>query len=139
LNYILFDKNHNYLQGGFVCTVGNNQGSMEQFSIDDIKVTQPGYLYVYLSNESNATNKQIWFDELSISTTEPIIQVEDYYPFGLSIAELSTTKENIVEQNFKYNGGSELMEDFGLNLYETRNRFYSPETGRFFGLMPYLI
>jgi len=64
-----------------------------------------------------------------------LIFCNNYTPFGLSIAELSTTRENIVGQDFKYNG-FEYQEDFGINLYDYQARYYDPALGRFINVDP---
>ena len=129
LNYLVFDKNLNYLFGGYTETVDNNQSVMQLFSLPGIDITEPGYIYVYLSNESSNTSKLILFDEMNVSLTRPIIQANDYYPFGMAMAENSY--ENVLETKnlYKYNGIEE-QDDFGLNTYAYEFRMYDPIIGR---------
>jgi RHS repeat-associated protein len=131
LNYLIFDRSFSYIDGGFTATVDNNQGVMQQFSMEGIEITKPGFIFIYLSNESEATTKYILFDEMNVTLTRPIIQVADYYPYGYEIKENSY--ENILEQknHYKYNG-KELQEDLDLNWYDYGARFYDPAIGRFF-------
>ncbi|KPK36496.1 MAG: hypothetical protein AMK70_02055 [Nitrospira bacterium SG8_35_1] len=86
-------------------------------------------LSVYLSNKSSNTTKLILFDEMNITLTRPILQVTDYYPFGMAMAENSY--ENILEQknHYKYNG-KELQDDLDLNWYDYGFRFYDPALAR---------
>ena len=59
-------------------------------------VTKPGYVYIYLSNE-NPKQLEVYFDDLTITHRHtPVIQTDDYYPFGLAIAGLSGRTENKV-------------------------------------------
>lgn len=56
LNYLFFDKDKNYKYGGFVqlSEAAREDGSdvaHEKLS-SEVVITEPGYLYVYLSNES---------------------------------------------------------------------------------------
>lgn len=54
------------------------------------------------------------------------------YPFGLTMAGISSKALNgIAENKFKYNDGTEFNTDFGLSFYETANRLYDPQIGRF--------
>jgi RHS repeat-associated protein len=130
LNYLVFDKNLNYLFGGYTETVDNNQGVMQQFGIPDIPITQPGYIYVYLSNESSNTTKLILFDEMNVILTRPILQVADYYPFGMEMAENGYENVLETENRFLYNG-KELQDDLDLEWYDYGMRFYDPQLGRF--------
>jgi hypothetical protein len=48
-----------------------------------ITITQPGYVYIYLSNE-NATPVDVYFDDFKfIHSRSNIVAGADYYPFGL--------------------------------------------------------
>jgi RHS repeat-associated protein len=129
LNYLIFDRSFSYIDGGFTATVDNNQGVMQQFSMEDIEITKPGFIFIYLSNESEATTRYILFDEMNVTLTRPIIQVADYYPFGSEIKENSY--ENILEtsNHYLYNG-KELQTDLDLNWYDYGARFYDPSIGR---------
>jgi len=88
-----------------------------------------GYYGSYLSNESSNTTKLILFDEMNVTLTRPILQVTDYYPFGLAMEENSY--ENVLETENKYlYNGKELQSDLGLEWYDYGARFYDPATGR---------
>ncbi len=44
---------------------------------------KPGYIYIYLSNE-NPTLVDVYFDDFAIAHHHsPVIQADDYYPFGM--------------------------------------------------------
>jgi len=65
-----------------------------------------GYLYVYISNESN---QNIYFDDITVRhTTGPLMQEQAYYPYGLEIQGLSDKALMKAPVNYKYNGGNEL-------------------------------
>ena len=88
-------------------------------------------MYVYISNESAATH-WVYFDDMKVTLNEsPVIQEDDYYPFGLSFNSYSrvTAKEN----KFLYNG-KELQEETGWLDYGAR--FYDPEIGRWHVIDP---
>lgn len=65
------------------------------------KVTKPGYIYIYLSNE-NPVVQEVYFDDLKIKDVKGVaIQQNDYYPFGLAFNFYS--RENITPQDYRYN------------------------------------
>ena len=61
LNYILFDNNYNVLDMGWTAAIGYN--SKQKISIPTVDVTEPGYIFVYLSYE-NESNNYVNFDDL---------------------------------------------------------------------------
>ncbi|HLF33559.1 MAG TPA: RHS repeat-associated core domain-containing protein [Cyclobacteriaceae bacterium] len=135
LNYIVFDRNLEYQFGGFINTVSSSASTMQQFSLNDINITQPGYIYIYLSNESVATTKLAFFDEFNVTLTRPVIQSEEYYPFGMTIAENSYN--NILEapNKFLYNS-NEWQDEQNAHVYDFNFRMYDPALGRFLRVDP---
>lgn len=59
-----------------------------------------------------------------------------YYPFGLNISALSSTAPLSKPNNYKFNMGSELIDDFDLGWYETPYRGYDAQLGRFMQIDP---
>jgi RHS repeat-associated protein len=60
----------------------------------------------------------------------------DYYPFGLTMAGISSKAMGKLENKKKFNSGTELNTDFDLSIYETRFRSYDPQIGRFLQIDP---
>ena len=90
-------------------------------------VEQAGFIYIYLSNESNTTH-DVYFDDLRIThTTSKILQEDHYYPFGLNIQALSSTAPLSKPNQFKYNGKEEQT---GFDWYDYGARQYDPQIGR---------
>jgi len=54
-----------------------------------------------------------------------------YYPFGLTMAGISSKAAGKLENRYKFNEGTELTSDLGLNWYETAFRPYDAQIGRF--------
>lgn len=127
LNYILFDQDFNYLDAGFTQVSGT---SGTHVAVNSSKtISEKGYLYVYVSNESN-NSFDVFFDDLRITHTKGRIMQEDhYYPFGMNINALSSTAPLSKPNQFKYNGKEE-QDDFDLNLYDYGARFYDAVLGR---------
>ena len=74
----------------------------------------------------------VYFDDLKITHyPSPIVQEDDYYPFGLTFNnyQRALSKKN----NYLYNGGTERIDELGLGWDKTPNRIYAPDLGRFWG------
>jgi RHS repeat-associated protein len=101
----------------------NHYGTHEQVALPDaIAIAEPGYLFVYVSNET--PQSEVYFDDLQIAhTTTPIVQKDDYYPFGLSFN--SSERSGFTTNKYLYNG-KELQNELGLDWYHYGARFYDP-------------
>jgi len=90
-------------------------------------VKQPGYAYMYISNEQ-AYQTDVYFDDVTMTfTASPVVQQQDFYAFGLSFNSYS--RQSSVPQNYLYNG-KELQNDLSLDWYDYGARMYMPEIGR---------
>lgn len=134
LNWLIFDRNYTFITGGYqrMSAAPMEQGqdvAHELMSSPNITITQAGYVYIYLSNEETGP-VEVFFDDFKVTHTKsPVVQMDDYYPFGL--AHSSYTRENSVAQDFKYNG-KELQDELGLGWLDYGARMYQPDLGRFF-------
>ena len=135
LNWLVFDRNFGFITGGF-----RQMGSGAKETGTDvahemltlpaaITITQPGYVYIYLSNES-PTLVDVFFDDFKVTHTKsPVIQAEEYYPFGLTFNSYS--RENQLGNDYLYNGKEE-QDELGLAWLDYGARMYQSEVGRFF-------
>src|SRR5690606_23522412 len=134
LNYILFDESFVPYDFGY-----------DQISADAVipnaanrlsivaKVTKPGYIYIYLSNEAEVA-QEVYFDNFAIKHVRGVAkQGNDYYPFGLTFN--SYQRENSVDQRWKFQG-QEHIDDLGLNWDSFKWRNHDPAIGRFFNVDP---
>ncbi|MBL7851126.1 MAG: fibronectin type III domain-containing protein [Cyclobacteriaceae bacterium] len=148
LNWLIFDKNYTLITGGYqrMSAAPKEQGqdvAHELMSSPTITITQAGYVYIYLSNEET-TPVEVYFDDFKVTHTKsPVVQSEDYYPFGLSISALSYQRENSTENRYVYNQGTgtktfktERVYDLGLNVDMSRDRTYDYITGRWWQVDP---
>jgi RHS repeat-associated protein len=131
LNWLVFDRNFVFKNGGYVRMTdkAKEDGSIvdhEQLSAQ-LTIKEPGYVYVYLSNEETSP-VDVFFDDLTVELVKgPIVQETDYDPFGLAVIELNG--EHAEPNNFLFNG-KELQKDFDLNWYDYGARMYDAALGR---------
>jgi len=131
MNWILFDEQMKFVSGGSnpVHITGGYK-----LHTASVPVSKNGYLYVYVSNQSNQV---VYFDNLTFTHNKgPILEETHYYPFGLTIAGISSKAANATENKRKYNSGTELNSDFDVSLYETNYRSLDPQLGRFWQVDP---
>jgi len=103
-------------------------------TIPTMSIPKNGYIYVYCSNESKF---DVFFDNLQVVHTRgPILEETHYYPFGLTMAGISSKALNSAPENKKKYQGYEYNTEFDLNLYETFYRSHDPQIGRFLQLDP---
>ncbi len=97
-------------------------------------VQRSGFLYVFVSNESNMN---VYFDDVVVNhKIGPVLEVTNYFPFGVTMIGLSSKAGVSLENKRKFNEGSELQNrEFsvgsGLELYDVINRMYDPQLGKF--------
>lgn len=135
LNYLVFDANYVVQDGGAwrVPDAAGFDPGLET-AVDPqlvkfpsyIKPQQKGYIYVWVSNESE--NTKVWFDDLKVTHTKSrVVQASDYYAWG------STMREQRTPENETYRYGyqgqfAEKDEETGWNHFELRE--YDTKIGR---------
>ncbi|WP_436517257.1 DUF6443 domain-containing protein [Ekhidna sp. To15] len=142
LQYMFFDANHNYVSDITVSNyrpVGNeSNGSFAKLSSGTLTFNEPGYLLVYVVNESDQ-DKEVYFDDLKIthsSTTSAfrVTQVNDYYPFGLPTAD-SWKASGYIDPGLLYQSAFSTLDSL-TGYYDFLSRNYDPALGRFFAVDP---
>jgi RHS repeat-associated protein len=104
------------------------------FDNNEINITEAGFLYIWLSNE-NDTPVEVYFDDFKVMHTKsPVVQSDDYYPFGLTFNSYS--RESSIPNKYLYNKGSERQVDLDLGVYQTHYRFLDPAIGRWWQVDP---
>ena len=92
-----------------------------------VTVKQAGYLYIYLSNEEESP-VDVFFDDFEVVHTKgPVVQSEEYYPFGLTFN--SYQRENVIGQGYLFNG-KEVQDELGLGWQDYGSRMYMNDIGR---------
>ncbi len=134
LNVLVFDQNYTLLSSTYEPVTGaaEEDGSNvahEHLTITPITIEKPGYVYIYTSNE-NPTPVDVFFDDFKVThTNTPIVQKDDYYPFGLTFNSYSSGTQN----KYLYNG-KEKQDETGWLDYGAR--MYQPDLGRWFSVDP---
>lgn len=136
LTILLFDEDHNLVDASWQqVSAEAEQGdgvtkAPHELLEDSLTVTQPGYAYVFVSNE-NPTQVDVYFDDLSVTQEQfPVVFGADYYPFGLPMREIKDQ-----EYRFGFQGDfSYKNEQTGFNEFKVR--MYDPRIGRWLSVDP---
>ncbi len=131
LNMMVFDLNFQQIGNTLytqISTAAEEDGTdidHEFIPIWPVTITEPGYVYVYLSNE-NETPVEVFFDDFQVTHfPSDIVQKDDYYPFGLTFNSYYSGEKN----KYLYQS-KEMLDDLNLNVYDFHARGYDPAIGR---------
>jgi RHS repeat-associated protein len=128
LNYILFDKDYNPLAAQSVPVPSGGGGPM---ALPAITAPEIGYVFIYLSYDDDSGN-DVYFDDLKITVSEsPVIQVNNYYPFGMRA--YTWLRGGETDNAYLYQG-KELIAQTGW--HDFGSRMYAADLGRWFATDP---
>lgn len=133
LNYVFFDDQFNLQNVSGVKQVPATANVLLQLASGQIVVPKTGFAYIYVSNESG---QEVDFNNLVVThKSGPLLEETHYYPFGLTMAGISSHALGKQENRFKYNG-IELDTSLGINACEANYRDLDPQIGRWCQIDP---
>jgi RHS repeat-associated protein len=115
----------------FIYGTPNRSGFLGQYLLVNIN----GYLYFYESNET--PNVYVFFDNLQVTHIRgPLLEETHFYPFGLTMAGISSKAVGKLENKNDKFQGQPLDDDLGLNWYGFKWRNHDFQIGRFVQIDP---
>ena len=144
LNWMVLDEQFatvgsaNHLGAAQVPVINTGTEKQQLVGPVNMVVQKSGYLYVYVSNESNM---DVFFDDVVVNhKTGPVLEVSNYRAFGTEIVTLSAKSFGKLENKYKYNGkelqSKEFSDGSGIDEYDYGARHYDALIGRWMVIDP---
>ncbi|MEO0133106.1 MAG: hypothetical protein ABIK73_09315 [candidate division WOR-3 bacterium] len=103
------------------------------YMFKEVTVREPGFAYVFVSNE-HPTYVDVYFDDITVThTPSPIVSSSDYFAFGLQ--HTAGERAGVYEQRTLFQS-QELQDELNLGWVQFKWRNHDPGIGRFFNVDP---
>jgi RHS repeat-associated protein len=135
MNWVFFDRHFVMKNAGYkrISEKAKEDGTNVEHEqlMNKIAIEEPGYVYVFLSNEEQQPT-EVYFDDFNVTVIPgPVIQVNDYYPYGMTAFTWVREGEKETKEKFQ---GKEFDEKTGWHDFHARQ--YDPALGRFESIDP---
>jgi RHS repeat-associated protein len=111
----------------------NVKGTISKMAANAIQAKKNGYVYVYVSNE---TETLVYFDNFMLTHEKGRILEETHYsPWGMTLAAISSKAIGKPENKYKYNG-KEQQNELDLAWYDYGARNFDNQIGRWHNIDP---
>jgi RHS repeat-associated protein len=134
INIIFFDEQFKAVDYK-VSIVGNNSTVKDHTAdLQNLTVSKSGFVYIYCSNE---TPVDVFFDNLQVvHKPGPILEETHYYPFGLTMAGISSKAAGLKPNKEKTFQEQKFDDDLGVNYVQFKWRNHDPQIGKFIEIDP---